>query len=86
MVLYLDVPTEVSVKMLAARKIKPGIQNDIHETDTGETRRKNALDVANYSSWKIIQCASGGELKSIDSIHNDILSTLRPLFATLHAA
>jgi dTMP kinase len=83
MVLYLDVPTEVSVKMLAHRKNKPGVQHDIHETDAAylEKCRKNALDVAKYSNWTIIQGAKDGKMKSIDEIHNDILSALRPLMA-----
>jgi len=46
--LYLDVPTEVSVKLLVRREGKPGVQHDIHETDTvylGKCREKTLFNL-----------------------------------------
>lgn len=75
LVIYLDVPTEISVKIAAERAGKAGVQHDIHETDVGYQTgcRIAALDTATRSGWRIVRCAERGKLRSIEDIHQEVL-------------
>ena len=81
LVIYLDVPAEVSAKLAAMRKGKAGVQHDIHETDTEYLAacRDAALDIAMHSGWTTINCTSGMALRSIEDIHEAVLAAVRPV-------
>ncbi|MGI5970139.1 MAG: dTMP kinase [Oscillospiraceae bacterium] len=70
LVLYLDMPAELSVKLLRTR----GGERDIHELDEEYliSCRKTALRAAREDGWKVISCAPGGILRSVDEIHEEI--------------
>lgn len=82
LVIFLDMPTEVSQGLLKKRYDDNGGQKDIHEKDVDylEHCRKAALFTANFSDWKIVPCAKYGQPRSIDDIADDILSLVKNLF------
>ena len=75
-VIFLDMPIEVSQKLLSGRYKGDETQKDIHESDTEYLAkcRKAAMFTAEYSGWTIIPCAKNGEARSIDDIAQDILN------------
>ena len=74
LVIYLDMPTEVTMRMMARRRRETGEAADIHERDENFLRRcrENVLQIADAQGWQVIGCAEGGEPRSIDRIHEDI--------------
>ncbi len=82
MVIFLDMPTEVSQKLLSGRYSGDDNKKDIHERDVDYLNhcRKAALFTAEFSGWQIINCAKNGEARSIEDISNDILDKVLTLF------
>lgn len=74
-VIFLDMPIEVSQKLLSGRYNGDEGKKDIHESDTEYLNkcRKAAMFTAQYSGWTIIPCSKDGEPRSIDDIAKDIL-------------
>jgi len=74
-VIFLDMPTEVSLKMLEKRQ---GDTGDIHELDHAYLSRcrERALSVCEQYGWHRIPCAENGALRSIEDINRDILNVV----------
>lgn len=74
-VIFLDMPIEVSQKLLSGRYKGDEAKKDIHESDTAylDKCRKAAMFTARYSGWTIIPCAKDGEPRTIQDIAKDIL-------------
>ncbi|MBE5741167.1 MAG: thymidylate kinase [Clostridiales bacterium] len=77
--LFLDVPVEISMRLARQREsLKNGESKDIHERD--DNHLTNAYQKAKYVAkkfdWIVIDCADGQTIKSIDEIHQDILTKL----------
>ena len=81
-VIFLDMPVEVSQKLLTKRYEGDNSKKDIHESDTEylDRCRKAAIFTANYSGWEIIPCADYGEARSIEDIANDVLNSVLKLY------
>ena len=81
-VIFLDMPVEVSQKLLSKRYEGDNSKKDIHESDTEylERCRKAAVFTAKYSGWEIIPCSENGEARPLDDIANDILSSVFKLY------
>lgn len=81
-VIFLDMPTDVSQKLLSVRYNGDNAKKDIHERDLTylEHCRKAALFTANYSGWDVISCAAFGEPRSIEEISDDIYKSVSELF------
>lgn len=75
-VIFLDMPVEVSQKLLSGRYKGDEGKKDIHESDTAylDKCRKAAMFTAQYSDWTIIPCAKDGEPRTIEDIANDVLN------------
>ncbi len=78
-ILFLNVPVEISMRLARARsELKNGQAQDIHEKD--DAHLINAYKKANYVAkkfdWTVIDCSKNGNIKSIDEIHQDILTKL----------
>lgn len=75
-VIFLDMPIEVSQKLLSGRYKGDEAKKDIHESDTAylDKCRKAAMFTAKYSGWTIIPCAKDGKPRSIEDISKDILN------------
>ncbi len=73
-VIYLDVPTELTEQMLRKREAQTHTKADIHEQNMDYLRlcRSTGLEAANFYGWTIIDCARDGKMRSIESIHNEI--------------
>jgi len=83
-VVFLDVPVELSYKITTAReqmKIGEAWSFDIHERD-----KRHLVDsylagkyVADKQGWEVVNCVVGGELKSIDEIHELVKRAVKPI-------
>lgn len=73
-VIFLYAPFELVTKMRNNREENEGIENDIHEKDLKfmEKVYNNAIFVADYLSWNKVNCSDGEQMKSIETIHNEI--------------
>ncbi len=78
-VIFLDMPVEVSQKLLKKRYQNDESKKDIHELDVDYLR--HCRDAANYAcerlGWKRIVCAEGGEPKSIEEISDLIFEIVK---------
>ena len=74
LVFYLDVPTELTEKMMRERERATNTKADIHEQDEAYLRtcRENARKVAARCLWQRIDCSKNGEMRSISDIHEEI--------------
>ena len=74
LVFYLDVPTELTEKMMRAREQATHTKADIHEQDEAYLRacRENARKVAERCAWQRIDCSKNGEMRAIEDIHEEI--------------
>jgi len=81
MVVYLDLPSDVSERMLRRRQQETGVKADIHEQDAAYLRRcrENAREIAASLGWQRIECAPGGVLRAPEEIHEEIWALVRPL-------
>ncbi|MFW5972224.1 MAG: dTMP kinase [Bacillota bacterium] len=70
MVVFLDMPPRYSINFIKSR----GNKQDIHEKDIEylHTTYKNALEIADLYNWSKIYCIDDKEVRTINSIHNDI--------------
>ena len=79
LVLYLDLPTELSEQMLRRRETATGTQADIHEQDEEYLRscRMNARDIAHDLGWTVIHCDREGAVRTVEDIHEEIWQQVR---------
>ncbi|MDE7194474.1 MAG: thymidylate kinase [Oscillospiraceae bacterium] len=78
MVIFLDMPPEVSHKLLSKRYEGDESKKDIHERDRAflDECRKSALYAAKLLGWRIISCAKDGSAREIAEIHEEIMRTI----------
>lgn len=81
-VIFLDMPVEVSQKLLTKRYEGDNSKKDIHESDTEylDRCRKAAVFTASYSGWETIPCSENGEARSIEDISKDVLNSVLKLY------
>ena len=81
LVLYLDLPTEVSEKMLRHREQATATAADIHEQDGDYLRRcrESARKIARDLGWSVVDCAAGDAPRSVEDIRREVLSRVEPL-------
>lgn len=81
-VIFLDMPVEVSQKLLTGRYHGDEAKKDIHESDTVylDKCRKAAMFTADYSGWTVIPCAKDGNARTVEEISQDILAETLKLF------
>ncbi len=74
LVLYLDVPTELTERLMRQREAATHTQADIHEKDPDYLRlcRATGLEAAAYYGWRLIHCDRDGAMRSVEDIHNEI--------------
>ena len=74
LVIYLDVPTDFTEKLMRHREQDTGTQADIHEQDTAylATCRKVGKTAADFYGWTVIQCVRDGAMRTIEDIHEEI--------------
>lgn len=74
LVIYLDVPTDFTEKMLRHRETETHTQADIHEQDTQylATCRRTGRAAAAHYGWTVIRCVRDGAMRSMEDIHEEI--------------
>jgi dTMP kinase len=83
MVIYLDMPLELSVQLMRKRECDTQTTADIHERDEAylSACREAAQDAASYFHWKIISCAREGKIRTIADIQNEIFHLVQSCLA-----
>ena len=74
LVIYLDVPTDYTEKMMRRREADTHTSADIHEKDLAylATCRRCGRDAAAFYGWNVINCVSDGQMRGIEDIHEEI--------------
>lgn len=78
-VIFLSAPFDVIYEMRNNRKENDGVRNDIHESNITFMKKvyDNAIFVANYLNWNIINCYENDKMKDIMTIHNEIYDVVK---------
>lgn len=83
MIIFLNMPTEMAVKLMAERKnkITGEDKKDIHEKDGGYLKKSydNACNIARKYGWKEIKCVENDKLKTIEEIGEEIYSVVKEI-------
>lgn len=79
LVIYLDVPTDYTEKMLRSREQSTNTHADIHEQDMQylATCRRTGKTASAYYGWKVIDCVRNGEMRSREDIHAEIFEAVQ---------
>ena len=74
LVIYLDVPTDFTEKMLRHRETETHTHADIHEQDMQylATCRRMGRAAAEHYGWTVIRCVRDGAMRSMEDIHEEI--------------
>lgn len=74
LVIYLDVPTDFTEKMMRGREAATNTTADIHEQDMEylATCRRTGRAAADFYHWTVIDCVKDGAMRSIEDIHEEI--------------
>ena len=74
LVVYLDVPTDYTEKMMRKREADTHTTADIHEKDMAylATCRRTGRAAAEFYGWTVISCVRDGAMRSIEDIHEEI--------------
>lgn len=74
LVIYLDVPTDFTEKMLRHRESETNTHADIHEQDMQylATCRQMGRAAAEHYGWTVIRCVRDGAMRSMEDIHEEI--------------
>ena len=81
LVIYLDMPTEITEQMMRSRENQTGTHADIHEQDGEYLKRcrANARDVVRTCGWTVIRCAEGNKPRTPESIHSEVYGIVKKL-------
>ena len=76
LVLFLDMPVEVSQRLMTERYNGDEGKKDVHEANVEFLNkcRKSALYTAKRQGWRVIPCSDGVNPLSIDEIHKKIIA------------
>ena len=81
LVIYLDMPTEITEKMMRQREAATGTHADIHEQDEAYLKscRDAAREIVRDCGWTVIRCARDDEPRTVEDIHDEVYRTVRAL-------
>ncbi len=79
LVIYLDVPTDYTEKMMRKREQDTNTTADIHEKDMQylATCRETGRAAAEHYGWKVIHCVKDGQMRTIEDIHKEIYAAVK---------
>ena len=74
LIIYLDVPTDFTEKLMRSREAATNTKADIHEKDMAylATCRQTGRAAAEHYGWTVIRCVQDGQMRSIEDIHQEI--------------
>ena len=78
LIIYLDVPTDFTEKLLRGREAATNTSADIHEQDMSylATCRETGRAAAKFYNWTVINCVRDGAMRSIEDIHEEIYANV----------
>lgn len=81
MVVFLDMPVEVSQKLMTSRYNGDETKKDVHECNVEFLHkcRESALYACKKYGWKVISCAENGEVLSIEEINDKIYNEVKAI-------
>lgn len=81
LVIYLDMPTEITGRMMRKREADTNTHADIHEQDDAYLRtcRENARAIVRECGWSHILCAKEDAPRTPEDIHGQVYSLVRGL-------
>jgi len=79
LVIFLDMPVEISRTMMNRREVETSTHSDIHEQDAEYQRRShdNAEIVAGLCGWNVIRCSLDGAPRTPEDIHREVMQLVR---------
>ncbi len=79
LVLYLDMPLQLTEQLMRKREQETNTHADIHEQDLAYLQQcKQAAELAaDYYGWTRIACARNGQLRTIEEIHEQIYACVK---------
>lgn len=79
MVIFLDMPVEVSQKLMSERYNGDESKKDIHEANVAylHSCRKSALYAAEKLGWKVVECCENDRILSIDEVTEQLLCLIK---------
>ena len=83
LVIYLDMPPDVSQKLMTLRYGGDESKKDLHESNRAflSQCRRSALYAAKRYGWKIISCAQGEQPRAIEEIGRDVLAAAQAVLS-----
>ena len=81
LVIFLDMPVEVSQRLMTSRYDGDESKKDIHEVNVDFLKncREAALYAADKQNWKIINCSDGKAPLSVNTITDKIMEEIKKL-------
>ena len=81
LVIYLDLPVEISGQMLHLRQEATHTQADIHERDEAYLRRcrESAAEIVRRFGWRRIDCSRNGGIRTPEDIHREVWTLVSAL-------
>lgn len=78
-VIYLDMPVEISQRLMTKRYDGNENKKDVHEANVAflEKCRKSALYTAKKQGWNVVQCSDGVNPLPVDKIHEKIVNIVK---------
>lgn len=78
LVLFLDMPVDVSQRLMTSRYGGDEKKKDVHEHDVDflQRCRKSALYAAEKQHWRVISCAANGQPRPVEAIQQDIVKIM----------
>ncbi|MCD7722594.1 MAG: deoxynucleoside kinase [Clostridiales bacterium] len=79
LVIYLDMPVEISARLLSKRYCGDEGKKDVHEADTEflHSCRRSAIYAARKQGWHIIECSDGKEPYAAEKINAQIIKIVK---------
>ena len=79
LIIYLDMPTDFTEKLMRRREADTNTSADIHEKDLAylATCRRTGKAAAAFYDWSVIECVRDGQMRSIEDIHEEIYSRVQ---------
>ncbi|MDE7304252.1 MAG: deoxynucleoside kinase [Oscillospiraceae bacterium] len=79
MVIFLDMPVEISQRLMTERYNGDEKRKDIHEANVGYLKlcRRSALYAAERLGWRVVPCSSDGEALSIEDINERLMQLIK---------
>ena len=81
LVIYLDMPTEITEQMMRRREQTTGTHAEIHEQDEAYLKncRANAKEIVKACGWSVVDCAEDEKPRTPEDIHAQVYQLVKKL-------